>query len=210
VLILTEAKDSNGCNYIKDYFKSHGFWVYYPKFIEGDYGTFIITKFPFKKGIFENTFKSTRVASIQLLNHLNNLEILGIYVPNNKQKGKEIFIKKIMDFLRQHNPKNSFLLCGDLNLIEPNHLPKYSKFEEWEYQFYDNLILSQLFDAFRLHNPNKIEHSWVGRTGDGYRYDHCFVSKDIIPLISDCYYNHDPRIKKLSDHSCLITIIKTD
>jgi len=52
------------------------------------------------------------------------------------------------------------------------------------------------------------EYSWIGRTGDGYRYDHCFVSHGLLSLINECRYLHEPRNFKLSDHSAMYIKIK--
>lgn len=61
-----------------------------------------------------------------------------------------------------------------------------------------------LFDSFRHLNPQKKDYSWVGRTGDGYRYDHCFVSNDLSSSVEKCYYLHEPRNERLSDHAAII------
>jgi exodeoxyribonuclease-3 len=60
-----------------------------------------------------------------------------------------------------------------------------------------------LTDAFRHLHPTAAEYSWVGRTGDGYRYDHVFCSASLCPLIASCQYVHEPREDGLSDHSAL-------
>ena len=108
--------------------------------------------------------------------------------------------------LDEHPAQAYRVFCGDFNLLEPNHIPQYrSLFKDWEYGFYTALTRYRLKDSFRHLNPEATEHSWVGRTGDGYRYDHCFVSVDLLPLIHSCYYLHKPREERLSDHSALIT-----
>ncbi|MFQ6126989.1 MAG: endonuclease, partial [Candidatus Heimdallarchaeota archaeon] len=84
-----------------------------------------------------------------------------------------------------------------------SHIPYYPKFESWEYNFYRSLSKYQLKDAFRYLNPRVQEYSWMGRTGDGYRYDHCFVSERLLPLIKECYYLHEPRKVRISDHSAM-------
>jgi hypothetical protein len=57
--------------------------------------------------------------------------------------------------------------------------------------------------TFRHLHPHDAEYSWVGRTGDGYRYDHAFCSRPFRDLITDCRYVHQPGQDKLSDHSAL-------
>ena len=58
-------------------------------------------------------------------------------------------------------------------------------------------------DVFRHCHGEAVEHSWVGRTGDGYRYDHAFCTTDLEHLISGCDYLHQTRHDKLTDHSAL-------
>src|SRR3989344_5672424 len=70
--------------------------------------------------------------------------------------------------------------------------------------FYRNLMSYRMKDAFRHVNPSLREYSWIGRTGDGYRYDHCFISENIIHSVKKCFYFHKPREKRLSDHSAII------
>jgi exodeoxyribonuclease-3 len=48
-----------------------------------------------------------------------------------------------------------------------------------------------------------VEHSWVGRTGDGYRYDHVHCTADLAAKLVACDYVHQPRLDRLSDHSAL-------
>ena len=100
---------------------------------------------------------------------------------------------------------NFRIILGDFNILEPDHNPHYSFFEKWEYDFYRSLINNQFKDAFRVISPNTKEYSWVGLTGDGYRYDHCFVSENIASTIGKCFYFHEPRDIRLSDHSAIIT-----
>ena len=96
------------------------------------------------------------------------------------------------------------MFLGDLNVLEPDHRPHYPFFVPFEYDFYRALIAEHGFtDAFRQLHPAAAEYSWVGRTGDGYRYDHAFCSAILTPAIRSCQYLHEPRTSRLSDHSAL-------
>ncbi len=203
IFCFTETKDSDGCNFIERYFRARGFFVDFPKPKDGGYGAMVISRIPFSSGILSG-FGSERVNSIQLSG--SSFEIVNAYVPNNRENGKKMFLENLASSLKSA-PRKSFIFCGDLNIIEPGHVPHYPKFESWEYDFYKNIIESRLHDAFRSINPKANEYSWVGRTGDGYRYDHCFVSEDLVPGIRECYYLHEPRISRLSDHSGLVVNI---
>jgi len=101
-------------------------------------------------------------------------------------------------------PGTPTILLGDLNILEPGHKPRYPFFAPFEYGFYQALSGTHgLADAFRHLHPDDAEYSWVGRTGDGYRYDHAFCSRQLARLIISCQYDHQPRSGKLSDHSAL-------
>jgi len=82
--------------------------------------------------------------------------------------------------------------------------PRYRFFAPFEYAFYRQLTDDcSLIDAFRALHPEKIEHSWVGRTGDGYRYDHVHCAAGLATKLVSCDYLHEARTDRLSDHSAL-------
>jgi hypothetical protein len=53
------------------------------------------------------------------------------------------------------------VIAGDLNVVEPDHVPFHRVFGQWEYDFYQSFAKSGLTDAFRHLNPRRVEHSWV-------------------------------------------------
>jgi exodeoxyribonuclease-3 len=96
------------------------------------------------------------------------------------------------------------ILLGDLNILEPDHRPHYPFFAPFEYNFYRALTGDHgLIDAYRQLQPDQVEHSWVGRTGDGYRYDHAVCSPALRRRLAACHYLHQPRHDRISDHSAL-------
>lgn len=60
-----------------------------------------------------------------------------------------------------------------------------------------------LADAFGTVSPGVQAYSWIGRTGDGYRYDYLHVAPALTSLIGECDYLHETRQRKLSDHAAL-------
>jgi exodeoxyribonuclease-3 len=137
------------------------------------------------------------------------LRIIGAYVPSrdaspDKTHRKQRWLTEFNAILDSTNTGHPTVLLGDLNILEPDHQPRYRFFAPFEYDFYRDLTTRHgLIDAYRHLNPDRIEHSWVGRTGDGYRYDHAHCSKDLIPDVEHCHYIHEPRQTRLSDHSAL-------
>lgn len=215
VFVLTECKHSEGCNFLEKYFQTFGYYVVFSKPEKNEYGVMIISKHKLTKSIFSNhiDYLQSRVISVKVPFFNDELEVIGIYVPSRdsgyeKKERKKRFIKKLISALEKENNSIHRVFCGDFNVLEPKHIPHYPIFENWEYDFYSNLNKYQLKDAFRHLSPEIQEYSWVGRKGDGYRYDHFFVTSDLIPLVQKCYYYHEPREMKLSDHSALISTLR--
>ena len=87
----------------------------------------------------------------------------------------------------------------------------HGSYAPFEYDFYRQLTDAYGFvDAFRALHPDSVEHSWVGRTGDGYRYDHAHCSADLAGKLLACDYVHQPRVDRLSDHSALSVRLAID
>ncbi|MCG2690095.1 hypothetical protein L6252_02330 [Candidatus Parcubacteria bacterium] len=213
VIVLTEAKDSKGCVLIERYLSSFGNSVIFVEPPEREYGVMIISKHPIAEGDFSGRMISipSRVASVKI----GQLEIIGVYVPSRGfdegaiMAKKKKFIQSTQKALLKILPPQKTIFCGDLNVLEPEHLPKYRHFKDWEYDFYNSLSQKYSFiDAFRHFFPKEQAYSWFGRSGDGYRYDHCFVSPDLSENLAECYYLHEPRETGLSDHSAMILRLK--
>lgn len=213
VLVLTEAKHSEGCMFLERYFQAYGYSVIFPKPEGKEFSVIIVSRYVLIPSNFSTkvNYLQARVASVKL-NFLNNdLEIIATYVPSRdsskeKIEKKKRFLNGLTNALEAFSKSSMRIFCGDLNILEPDHVPHYPFFEEWEYSFYRSLAGNYQFkDAFRHLYPLAQEYSWVGRTGGGYRYDHCFISNNLVPLLRRCYYLHEPRKIKLSDHSALIT-----
>lgn len=215
ILILTEIKRSDGCIFLQRYLESYGYYTIFPKLEDREYGTMIASRHPLLKSSFSDyvNFLPARVAAAAISSPVGVLEIIGVYVPSRdisleKIRRKKRFLEDTIQALK-NAPKPTYrIFCGDFNVLEPDHAPHYSFFKKWEYAFYKDLMDYQLEDAFRHINPLLQEYSWVGRTGDGYRYDHCFVSKNILPAVEKCFYLHEPREARLSDHSAIIAELK--
>lgn len=217
IFILTESKDSAGCQYIKDFFIKNNFFVDYKiplnKF---DYAVIVASKYKFNISTFINTcdYLPNRISSILLNINKKYFEIISLYVPSrnsSKEKilRKKTFLNQIITSLKiEHSQNINRIICGDLNILERTHIPHYSTFREWEYTFYDDIINLGFIDCFKLKNPNVLDYSWIGRTGNGYRYDYAFCNKSLSNNILNCFFIHEPRINKLSDHAALILNIK--
>lgn len=100
------------------------------------------------------------------------------------------------------------LVTGDLNVLEPGHVPAHTNFGTWEYDFYRSFAQHNLVDAYRHLHPDGTDHSWFGRrSGAGYRFDHLFCSATHASALTACWYDHQPRHLGLSDHSALVATL---
>ncbi len=210
VLVLTETKASAGCKLLADAFASAGYTVCFPQPGPGEYGTMIVARVAATPDPFSNAigYLAARAAAVVLPAPGGLLRVIGLYVPSRDASPEKTERKRrwlaCCDTALDSTAGQPTVLLGDLNILEPGHKPRYPFFAPFEYDFYQALSGTHgLADAFRHLNPDDAEYSWVGRTGDGYRYDHAFCSRELAGLVTSCQYVHQPRSGKLSDHSAL-------
>ncbi|MBT2384505.1 endonuclease [Streptomyces sp. ISL-11] len=137
--------------------------------------------------------------------------VVGLYVPsrgpkerrNENKRGFQEAVTAALDGLEKVFPDMPIVVAGDLNVIEPGHQPPHKVFGRWEYAFYSSFAEAGFADAFRHLNPDALEHSWFGRSGRGFRFDHVFTSTAHAPLIQACAYDHTPRAASLTDHAAM-------
>lgn len=212
VFVLTETKASDGCRLLADAFQAGGYAVIFPEPGPGEYGTMIASKIRAEPDDWNQKlgYLPARAATTVLPAPGGNLHLIGLYVPSRdaslvKTDRKRRWFEACANALTTIGyPTRHILLLGDLNILEPDHQPRYNFFAPFEYDFYRALLDRHgLVDAFRQLHPDAREYSWVGRTGDGYRYDHAFCSVALAPNLLACDYLHEPRSTRLSDHSGL-------
>lgn len=134
--------------------------------------------------------------------------LVGLYVPSRgsrerRNEDKRAFQNAVTTALpcRPAETEHPVIIAGDLNVVEPDHVPHHRVFGTWEYDFYRSFATAHLTDTFRRHRPESDEHSWFGRGGNGYRFDHAFTTHP--DHTRACGYLHEPRSLGLSDHSAL-------
>ncbi len=174
-------------------------------------GTMILSRVPAEPGDFTAAlgYLPARAASVTLPAPAGKVQVIGAYVPSRdagleKTERKRKWLAACLDALTARDPCIPAVLLGDLNIPEPGHQPHPPFFVPFEYGKNRALTGERgLTDAFRHLHPDASEYSRVGRTGDGYRYDHVFCSVGLAAAINTCEYLHEPRHDRLSDHSAL-------
>jgi exodeoxyribonuclease-3 len=210
VLVLTETADSAGCDLLATRFASAGYSVTFPRPGRGERGVMIVSRLATEPGPAETEYLPHRCVSVTVRTTYGSLDVIGLYVPSRdateaKLTRKKTFLEQCQARLPQGWGHPLRVVIGDFNILEPTHTPRYRFFQPFEYAFYEFLRTAGYQDAFRALHPDELEYSWVGRTGDGYRYDHAHVSQTLAAVLRECSYIHDVRIgdDRLTDHSAL-------
>jgi exodeoxyribonuclease III len=126
--------------------------------------------------------------------------ILGVYLPHKK---KHKLFTAISNFVIEAS--QPVIIVGDYN-TGINHVDQ--KGDSFWYQpEILNLPKLGLHDAFRHLHGSVEEYSWFSHQGNGYRYDHTYLSQDLLPVLKSCSYLHALRENGLSDHSPMIVEI---
>ncbi len=132
-----------------------------------------------------------------LVCHFSAFRLFGGYFPHKK---RHLLFDYIIEELRD-KPIPS-VICGDLNTGK-NHLDQ--KGDSFWYQDQFVTLTQDLgLDAFRLMNGEALEYSWYSHQKNGYRYDHTIVTHELKSLVKNCYYRHQYREEKVSDHAPMI------
>ncbi len=206
ILVLTEMNTSRGCDLLADRLAGVGWDVRFLRPPEGERGVLIASRVRLDpRGEDLVDYLPARAEMATVAGGL--AEIIGVYVPSRdgslpKTERKRMFLDSLSRAIGD-SATPSGVVIGDLNVLEPEHRPHYPWFQAWEYDFYNDLLAAGWIDAYRLLQPSAMEHSWVGHEGDGYRYDHAFVSAELAQRVASCVYLHETRELKLTDHSAM-------
>jgi exodeoxyribonuclease-3 len=99
---------------------------------------------------------------------------------------------------------------GDYNVIGRTHQPLHPGFLPFEFGLLERLEACGLVDAHERCSPGMQVYSWIGRTGDGYRYDYFHVGPALAGRIRACAYLHETREQRLTDHAAVSLTLTVD
>jgi exonuclease III len=212
-LVLTEVANAPGGHALMEALAAHGFDVLVPTAAPGAYGVVLAARGGLTPvtGINHGALPHRCAAAVATVGS-RQVGIIGVYVPSRgpqprRNQDKRAFQEALLDRLPHLLSGVGDLptvLAGDLNVVEPRHIPHLPVFGTWEYAFYEHLAGGAgLADAFRALHPRAVDHSWYGRSGAGYRLDHIFVRREQVGRLRSCGYLHAPRLASLSDHAAM-------
>jgi len=211
VLILSETSAGDGTAYILDHFRSLGRTVVHTA-QKGDRGVAIVSKVPgVSLSLGEAVTLPHRAVALRIETE-PSVTVVGVYIPSRdatpeKISRKRLFLGAFVEALLKlpSFDRDRLVVGGDYNVIHRLHKPSYRQFMPFEYEFLDSLAAMGLHDAHHvLHDPEVPQHSWVGRTGDGYRYDYFHVGHELASEVVESEYLHETRLEHgLTDHSAV-------
>ena len=123
--------------------------------------------------------------------------IFGVYLPHKK---KHQLFPYLVDQIRNSN--RPLIIAGDFNSGINGVDQKGDSF--WYSEYLKKMEVLGCQDAYRFVNGQVEVYSWFSHQGNGYRYDHTYASTALLPIIKNCYYLHEWRERKLSDHSPMV------
>ncbi|ONH22682.1 endonuclease/exonuclease/phosphatase family protein [Pseudofrankia asymbiotica] len=214
LVVLTEVGHGPGGHALLDALAHHGYThIHAPRPDLPDYSTVIASRHtplePVPAGI---DVLAHRAPAVDLRIGGQRLRLVGLYVPSRgpaerRNENKRAFQRAVTRALPGvlAGFSEPVVVTGDLNVVEPGHVPHYPVFGRWEYDFYRSFTNAGLTDVYRTLHPDAPGHSWYGRGGNGYRFDHSFLTADRLDL-TRCDYVHAPRHDGLSDHAAMTVV----
>jgi exodeoxyribonuclease III len=206
VLVLSETSATTGSRLVAERLSGAGWDVRFPALDDSERGVLVASRVRVdaRPGDLVE-YLPARTEVLPLAQGV--LEIVGVYVPSRdeslvKTERKQRFAAELLAALRRR-ARRPAVLVGDLNVVEPDHWPRYGFFHDWEYGLYTGLADAGWVDAYRLLRSGSIEHSWVGPYDDGFRFDHVFVTQALREAVCSCSMLHETRLEGLTDHSAL-------
>ena len=123
--------------------------------------------------------------------------LYSVYFPHKKKHRLFEFLTE--EELSQEAPA---IIAGDYNSGRNGIDQRGDSF--WYSEYFDVLEKKGFKDAFRELHGDLRDYSWYSHQGNGYRYDHTYISTALIPFIKNCHYLHEWREIGLSDHSPML------
>jgi len=193
IVALNEFRNNDSGNTIRNYFLKAGYrYQAVTHANRNDNSVLIVSTLPFTSELYPNSdeYFSANIVGAKF----SAFTLIGVYLPHKKKH-------KLLEFLTDlvEESDESYIIAGDYNTGVNYVDQKGNSF--WYTDQLAKLKKAGCKDAFRLVNGDVPEFSWYSHQGNGFRYDHTFVDEKISSVISNCYYNHQWRIDKLSDHS---------
>jgi exodeoxyribonuclease-3 len=218
VFVLTETSAGSGTAYLLDRFRDTGYAVVHTPDASGDRGTALVSQVPIAEPLtaFGDVSIPGRLAAA-VLDTTPAVAVLGVYVPSrdrsaDRTEKKQMFVASLLSALDElpDELRGRLVIGGDYNVIARTHQPLHPGFLPFEFGLLEALERHGLVDAHEQCLPGGQVYSWIGRTGDGYRYDYFHVGRELAERIDGCAYLHETREQRLTDHAAVTLRLTVD
>jgi exodeoxyribonuclease-3 len=215
VVILTETSAGPGTAHLLQQCRAAGLSVAHTPAVDGDRGCAIVSRLPAtpRPDLLPGVSLPGRAVAITVDTD-PAVTVLGLYVPSSdrapaKVAKKRAFLASLLDALQRlpARQRERLIVGGDYNVVSRDHQPHYRGFLPFEYDFLDALDQLGLTDAHQRLHPGVQAHSWIGRGGNGYRFDYLHTGAALTRHLTSCDYLHQPRELGLSDHAAVIAAL---
>lgn len=216
VVVLTETRANPGTERVLQSYRDAGYTVTSSTPSPGERGVAVLRRIGPSEAVPSTIGDLSHRLVVDRFGDPAPLTLVAAYVPSRDASAVKIarkrrFLLQLDRALEWAASGARTVFMGDLNLVGREHLPRYAAFRSWEYAALDDVAAHGLVDVFAELHPGVQAHSWIGRTGHGYRYDYAFVSRDLLGAVRSCEYLHEPRERGLSDHAgVLLTLAHGD
>ena len=198
IVIIPEFRNNDNGERIKEALSNIGLSHNAVPNIDPKLNTVLISsRFVFKPSFFKEELGKWegRILSAEF----EDLIIYGVYFPQRNEKAH--LFNFILDRAQKQSAKPT-LFIGDFNTGK--HLIDEERSTFYCSDYLDKMEEYGLKDCWRHQNGNKREYTWYSNSGNGFRIDHSFGNDLFIENMKNCYYDHEPRMKRISDHSMMI------
>lgn len=219
VFLLTETSNGAGTAYLLDQLSQAGYLVAHTPDGNGDRGTALVSRVAFSDELghhFAGVSLPGRLVTATLDTE-PAVSLLGLYVPSRdrslpKTEKKQAFIASMLAALDKlpAELREYLVVGGDYNVIARTHQPLHPGFLPFEFGLLEALEGHGFVDAHERCAPGEQVYSWIGRTGDGYRYDYFHVGQALAERITSCTYLHETRELGLTDHAAVTVELAVD
>ncbi len=196
VFLLTETSAGAGTTYLLDELRRAGFAVQHTPASNGDRGAALVSRIHIASDL------SDSFAAVSLPGR-----VAAAALDTRPPVGASLQVA--LDGLPARLCE-SMVIGGDYNVIAHTHRPLHPGFLPFEYALLAGLEARGFVDAYERCAPGQQAYSWIGRTGDGYRYDYLHVGPALAGNIGGCAYLHETRERRLTDHAAVTLDLRID
>ena len=199
IVVLSEFRNNDSGLFIRKKLLEQGYLHQFVSLTESDTNSVLVaSKIPCNSRLFTTTGLEHSHSVIAV--DFEAFHLYGVYLPHKKKHA-------LLPLLKDEIMKNSHaIIAGDYNTGKNFVDQKGDSF--WYTDELNRLESAGMVDAFRHVHGDAEAYSWYSHQGNGYRYDHTYVSEALLPLVKECDYVHEVRKEGWSDHSAMLLQIE--